>query len=79
LSPIDCQTVLEQIELYLDGEVEASLRVEIHRHLELCAPCMGHSEFQQRLKELLRSACGCDDVPPELAERIRSLLVDPTG
>jgi mycothiol system anti-sigma-R factor len=78
LSQIDCQTVLEQIELYLDGEVEASLRVEIHRHLELCGPCMDHSEFQLRLKELLRSTCGCDEVPSDLADRIRTMFSDPT-
>jgi hypothetical protein len=39
---------------------------------------MDHSGFRQRLKELLRSTCGCDDVPPDLAERIRTMFSDPT-
>ncbi len=79
MSPIDCQQVLEQIELYLDGELVGPLRVEIEEHLGRCAPCMDHSDFQRRLKELLRSRCGCDEVPPQLLERIRTLIAETGG
>ena len=79
MSPIDCEHVLQQIELYLDGELEASLRIEIHQHLTGCHPCMDHSEFQRRLKTLLRSACGCDEVPPHVLERIRAALTESPG
>jgi mycothiol system anti-sigma-R factor len=74
LSPIDCQHVLQQIELYLDGELEASLRVEVHQHLSGCNGCTDHSAFQQRLKELLRAKCGCNDVPAQVLERIQAML-----
>jgi mycothiol system anti-sigma-R factor len=77
LSPTDCEHVLKQIELYLDGELVASMRVEIEQHLGGCDPCSGHAAFQQRLKEVLRSKCGCDQVPPELVERLRALLERP--
>jgi mycothiol system anti-sigma-R factor len=70
--------VLKQIELYLDGELVGGLRVEIERHLGGCHPCSGHAEFQRKLKDVLRSKCGCRDVPPELLERVRSLLEHPT-
>jgi mycothiol system anti-sigma-R factor len=73
----DCQKVLEQVELYLDGELEAAVRLEIHHHLEKCGPCLGHSEFQRRLKELLRATCGCDEVPADLLERIRATYAGP--
>ena len=73
----DCRQVLEQIELYLDGELEANLYAEIHRHLDACGPCLDHSEFQRRLKELLRARCGCDQVPAALLERIRSTYAEP--
>jgi mycothiol system anti-sigma-R factor len=76
LSPIDCQHVLQQIELYLDGELEASLRVEVHQHLSGCNGCLDHSAFQQRLKELLRATCGCNDVPAHVMERIQAMLTD---
>lgn len=74
MSPIECEHVLRQIELYLDGELVGLDRVEIERHLGECSPCHGHSEFQRRLKELLRDKCGCNEVPAELTERIRVLL-----
>ena len=77
MSPIDCEHVLKQIELYLDGELVGSVRLEIERHLGGCDPCTGHATFQRRMKEVLRSKCGCDEVPEELVERIRSLLEDP--
>lgn len=76
MSPIDCQHVLQQIELYLDGELKASLRVEVHQHLSGCNPCLDHSAFQQRLKELLRAKCGCNDVPPQVLDRIQAMLAD---
>jgi len=74
----DCRQVLEQIELYLDGELGSSQHAEIHLHLEACGPCLDHSEFQRRLKELLRARCGCDQVPADLLERIRSTFAEPT-
>jgi mycothiol system anti-sigma-R factor len=71
--------VLREIELYLDGELEGSVHLEIHRHLEVCTPCMDHSEFKRRLKELLRTTCGCEDVPPQVLSRIRRLLDVPSS
>ena len=82
MSPTDCEHVLKQIELYLDGELLASMRVEIERHLGGCHPCSGHADFQRKLKEVLRSKCGCRDIPPDLLARVRSLLEhqhDPTA
>lgn len=77
MSPTECEHVLRQIELYLDGELVGVERVEIERHLGECSPCHGHSEFQRRLKEMLRSKCGCNDMPAELLERIRALVSSP--
>ena len=71
----DCEHVLRQIELYLDGELVGVERLEIERHLGECSPCSGHSDFQRHLKEMLRAKCGCDQVPTALFERIRSLTI----
>lgn len=75
MSETDCEHVLRQIELYLDGELVGVERVEIERHLEGCSPCSGHSEFQLRLKQMLAAKCGCDEVPMALVERIRQVTV----
>lgn len=74
MSPIDCQQALKRIELYLDGELQGPLRVEIEEHLGRCGPCMDHSDFQRRLRELLKVKCGCDDMPASLMERVQTLL-----
>lgn len=79
MSGTDCERVLRQIELYLDGELVGITRLEVERHLGSCSPCHGHSEFQRRLKALLRSSCGCDEVPSELAARIRSITLSAEG
>jgi mycothiol system anti-sigma-R factor len=74
LSPTDCEHVLRQIELYLDGELVGQIRLEVERHLGDCHPCSGHADFQRHMKEMLRSKCGCDHVPEELAERIHTMF-----
>lgn len=74
MSPTDCEQVLERIELYLDGELDAAVCGEIREHLMGCHPCLDRSEFRQRLKELLAAKCGCDEVPAGLHRRVESLL-----
>ena len=74
----ECLKILEQIELFLDGELEAGVSLEIQHHLEACGPCAGHSEFQRQLKALVRDRCGCDQAPAHLLEKIRSALADPS-
>lgn len=77
MSPTDCEHVLRQIELYLDGELVGFERVEIERHLGVCDPCTGHAAFQRKLKEMLRDKCGCRDVPSDLVDRVRAMLDAP--
>ena len=36
---IDCEHVWQHISAYIDGEIDASQRVEIDRHLETCEIC----------------------------------------
>ena len=76
MCPIDCRQVLTQIELYLDGELDVSLYAEFHEHLGGCTDCADRSEFQRRLKDMLRAKCGCDEVPAELLHRIQVVLRD---
>lgn len=81
MCPIDCRQVLTQIELYLDGELDVSLHAEVHDHLGTCGDCSDRSEFQRRLKDMLRAKCGCDEVPPALLKRVHAILrqIPPTS
>ncbi|HZD81073.1 MAG TPA: mycothiol system anti-sigma-R factor [Actinomycetota bacterium] len=79
MSSIDCQDVLKQIELYLDGELDPSLRSQVSDHLGRCSPCMSHSEFTRHLRELLRAKCGCGEVPDHVMDRVREVLFELPG
>ncbi|HEX2426091.1 MAG TPA: zf-HC2 domain-containing protein [Actinomycetota bacterium] len=74
LSEIDCQEVLRRLELYLDGELDGGLCIDIEEHLVTCGTCTGHSDFQRRLKEILRAKCGCHEVPSQVLQRVRVVI-----
>jgi mycothiol system anti-sigma-R factor len=74
LSGTDCEAVLKQVELYLDGELETVAYTELEVHLTGCGSCMKRVEFRTALQRIIRSKCGSDPVPGELADRVRAAL-----
>jgi len=73
LSEIDCEHVLKEIELYLDGERDPTVSARLDEHLSTCTPCADRSDFKRRLKVLISERCGCD-VPQDLIVKIRARL-----
>ena len=71
-----CEETLREIERFLDGEMAAEERSTIDVHLQGCSPCMQRADFKRHLKELIASSCGCDDVPPDLRERVHRLITE---
>ena len=71
----DCDEVLRQLELYLDGEGPGDLRTFVEAHLGGCSPCMGRAAFEQRVRELVAHACR-DRAPVGLVDRVLARLVD---
>ena len=76
MSEIDCEHVLKEIELYLDGELNPASSAVLDRHLSTCTPCADRSDFKRRLKGLIAEKCGCA-VPDDLMERVRARLASP--
>lgn len=72
----DCNEVLKEVELFLDGELPSGEWLLIQQHIEVCVPCGERVEFRRRLKEIVAAKCGSEDVPPALLGRVRSLLED---
>lgn len=71
----ECLEALREIERFLDGELEdPGMRAFVDRHLSGCSPCMERAEFRRHLKEIVGSKCRERQVPPELSERLRSLI-----
>lgn len=75
MSETDCDQILEQIEVYLDLELDDRQRCdEIKRHLELCPPCMDRVEFRASLRLLISKKCSGEDMPAALQERVAAVV-----
>jgi mycothiol system anti-sigma-R factor len=80
LSEISCEEVLHEIEHYIDGELDPSRSVHLAQHIEGCGSCLERADFQRRLKEIVRSKCRYDQVPPEhLLGKVRRAIESEQG
>jgi mycothiol system anti-sigma-R factor len=59
---------------YIDGELDVAATEDLQRHLEQCRECFSHAEFERRLKDMVRRACGGDQAPAHLRERLAKIL-----
>jgi mycothiol system anti-sigma-R factor len=66
----DCQETLREVERFLDGEVDVTLRVRIEEHLSGCSPCMDRAEFRRQLKIIVARKCTESEVPARVEARI---------
>jgi len=72
-----CQETLEEIEAYLDGELDPAIVALVQHHLSGCGPCSQKTEFRQHLKVLIQSKCAQREVPEGLWQRVQALLDAP--
>ena len=75
---VDCDDVLKDVFLYLDGESDEDVRHRIRRHLDGCAPCLRQFGLEQDVKSLVTRCCGGDVAPESLRVRIRLRLAELT-
>ena len=54
ISGYRCDEVLQEIEHYLHGELDADHSRRLAEHLHACGPCWDRSEFQRKLKAIVR-------------------------
>ena len=71
---IDCVEVLQQVYLYLDGEIEDADKRDVRQHIEDCAPCLREFGIEQEVKALVARCCGGEAAPDALRERLRIKL-----
>jgi mycothiol system anti-sigma-R factor len=67
---VDCSQVIEQVYLYLDGEIDDEGRSKVRQHLDECAPCLRKFGLEQDVKALVARCCGGDVAPDGLRERL---------
>lgn len=71
---IDCRAVLEEVYLYLDGEMDSSRFSLIREHLDDCSPCLRLYGIEQDVKTLIARCCGNDPAPEQLRARVLMTL-----
>jgi mycothiol system anti-sigma-R factor len=67
---VDCSEVIEQVYLYLDGEIDDAARHKVREHLDECAPCLRQFGIEQEVKALVARCCGGDAAPDGMKERL---------
>jgi anti-sigma factor (TIGR02949 family) len=73
-SPDDaCTDALDQLELYLDGELPSDQLGRIREHLAACYPCSDRATFEEQLRALVKDRCA-EATPPDLESAIRARL-----
>jgi len=76
---VDCNEVLREVELYLDGELPADQSRVIAEHLVTCWPCQERAEFRKALQSLVARKCSRDAIPPTLVSRVRFVIEEDTS
>jgi mycothiol system anti-sigma-R factor len=67
---VDCSDVIEQVYLYLDGEIDDEQRIVVRQHLDECAPCLRQFGLENEVKALVARSCGGDTAPDGVKERL---------
>ena len=67
---VDCSEVIEQVYLYLDGEIDDEARTKVRQHLDECAPCLRQFGIENEVKALVARCCGGDTAPDGLKDRL---------
>ena len=71
---VDCAKVIEQVYLYLDGELPDDDCAEVRLHLDDCSPCLREYGLEQAVKAVVARSCGCDETPPDVRNRLLDRL-----
>jgi len=71
----DCDDVLRDLFVYLDGELSIETRAQISAHLEGCPDCYEVLDFHAELRQVIAHRCR-EDLPPGLVARVRSCFGD---
>jgi anti-sigma factor (TIGR02949 family) len=67
----DCDDIIEELNIFLDGEITPEKKASIIRHLDGCLNCLHVFDFHAELRLVIAAKCR-DEVPPGLLERVEA-------
>ena len=65
----ECVEALQQLYLYIDGELPAEAIDSIRVHLEECSPCLREYGIEREVKALIERCC-CETAPEALRQSV---------
>lgn len=71
-----CREILQELDVYLDGEGGQDVEEAVRRHLRDCPPCVDRADFQRELRALIASKCK-DAAPSGLLDRVIDTVTNP--
>jgi mycothiol system anti-sigma-R factor len=73
-----CEQAIQELYVYIDGELTDEKRSTIKGHLDDCNPCFEAFDFEAELRIVISTKCR-DEVPDSLRTRIAQQLSQPAG
>lgn len=70
----ECTSVLRDVWLFLDDEMDPDNRAKVQQHLDECSPCLMEAGLDRKLKDLLHRKCGGERAPEQLRHRLVARL-----
>ncbi|MEE8487444.1 MAG: anti-sigma factor [Gemmatimonadota bacterium] len=71
---MNCESALEMLFDFLDGELEDTTQEEVAQHLAVCQDCYPYFNFQRLFLDRLAASGDSQAGFPELAQQIREML-----
>ncbi len=68
-----CLEAVEELYVFLDGELDDERRTLIQGHLDECAPCLSAYSFHDEIKRAVSSGCQ-SELPEGLRDKVLAAL-----
>lgn len=68
----DCLEAIDNLQAYLDGELDSEEVEKLENHLDHCRSCFSRKEFETAVTKRIKKTK--DQVPDELKSRLRALI-----
>ncbi len=73
---MNCEWMMEKVDAFLDGELDAAIGREVERHAAECGPCAARLRSRRALLGVLKKNLVYHRAPAELRERLRGVAGD---
>lgn len=73
-----CKELVDLMADYLEGQLDPEVARDLDQHLTDCPPCLNFLKTYRATTRLIREVA-CEEIPPELGERLERFLRERLG